>query len=85
VLRGTAAKGGTRSAGEAAQIAMEHQLLVAVVCRLLGAPRLTIYARRQTGGAPGRPGPMPPIGDQELVQRIQRVLAPSRFAGEGYR
>jgi hypothetical protein len=78
-------KGGCSPAGEAAQIAMEHNLGVAVVCRVLGAPRSTIYARRRVGGQPGRPGPVPPISDEELVQRIRQVLADSPFAGEGYR
>jgi putative transposase len=64
---------------------MEHQLPLAVVCRLLDAPRSTIYARRRAGGASSRPGPMPAIGDQELVGLIRRVLADSPFAGEGYR
>jgi putative transposase len=64
---------------------MEHNLRVAVVCRVLGAPRSTIYARRRAGGQPGRPGPVPPIGDEELVRLIRRVLADSPFAGEGYR
>jgi putative transposase len=63
---------------------MDHQLPVAVVCRVLGAPRSTIYARRSSG-QPGRPGPVPPIGDQELIQLIRRVLVASPFAGEGYR
>ena len=64
---------------------MEHNLCVAVVCRVLGAPRSTIYTRRRAGGQPGRPGPVPPIGDEELVRLIRRVLADSPFAGEGYR
>jgi putative transposase len=64
---------------------MEQQLPVAVVCRLLGAPRSTIYARRRVGGQPSRPGPVPPIGDQELLGLIRRVLTDSPFAGEGYR
>jgi putative transposase len=61
---------------------MERHLPVSLVCRVLGAPRSTLYARRRVGGPPGRPGPMPPIGDQELVRLIRRVLADSRFAGE---
>jgi hypothetical protein len=64
---------------------MEHNLRVAVVCRGLGAPRSTIDARRRAGGQPGRPGPVPPIGDEELVRLIRRVLADSPFAGEGDR
>jgi putative transposase len=64
---------------------VEHHLPVAVVCRLLDAPRSTVYARRQTGGQPCRPGPVPPIGDQELLSLVRRVLTDSPFAGEGYR
>ena len=63
---------------------MAHQLPVAVVCRVLDAPRSTIYARR-SGGQPGRPGPVPPIDDAELVRLIRQVLTDSPFAGEGYR
>jgi putative transposase len=58
---------------------------VAVVGRVLGAPRSTIYARRRVGGQPGRPGPVPPISDEELVRLIRQVLQASPFAGEGYR
>jgi putative transposase len=64
---------------------MEHRLPLAVVCRLLGAPRSTIYARRVAGGPPGRPGPSTSISDADLVVLIRRVLADSPFAGEGYR
>jgi putative transposase len=63
---------------------MEHQLPVAVVCRVLGAPRSTVYARRQSK-LPARPGPATSIGDQELIQLIRLVLRASPFAGEGYR
>jgi transposase InsO family protein len=63
---------------------MDHQLPVAMVCRVLGAPRSTIYAR-QSGGQPGRPGPVPPIDDAELVELIRQVLTDSPFAGEGSR
>jgi putative transposase len=64
---------------------MERHLPVAVVCRVLGAPRSTIYARRAPAGPNRRPGPATTIDDQELVQLIRRVLADSPFAGEGYR
>ena len=63
---------------------MAHQLPVAVVCRVLGAPRSSIYARRQQR-MPARPGPATSIGDQDLLQLIRRVLQASPFAGEGYR
>jgi hypothetical protein len=47
-----------------------HHLPVSLVCRVLGAPRSTIYARR-SGGQPGRPGPVPLIDDEELVRLIR--------------
>ena len=52
---------------------MEHQWPVAVVCRVLGAPRSTVYARRQPQ-LPARPGLATAIGDHDLVQLIRRVL-----------
>jgi hypothetical protein len=64
---------------------MEHRLPVAVVCRVLGAPRSTVYARRGRAGMPLRPGPATSISDDQLVRLIRRVLAASPFAGEGYR
>jgi putative transposase len=63
---------------------MEHQLPVAVVCRVLGAPRSTVYDRRQSK-VPTRPGPVTSIGDHDLLQLIRLVLRASPFAGEGYR
>jgi hypothetical protein len=60
---------------------MDRKLPLTVVCRVLGAPRSTIYARRRAGQPPGRPGPVPAIGDQELVGWIRQVLAASPFAG----
>ena len=64
---------------------MAYQLPLAVVCRVLGAPRSTIYARR--GHAPGsvRPGPATAISDTNLLGLIRQVLVASPFAGEGYR
>ena len=64
---------------------MEHQLPVAVVCRVLGAPRSSIYARRASASASGRPGSATLISDRDLVELIRRVLEDSPFAGEGYR
>jgi HTH-like domain len=63
---------------------MEQQLPVAVVCRVLGAPRSTVSARRQQTVS-ARSGPATAIGDQDLVQLIRLVLRASPFAGEGYR
>jgi hypothetical protein len=64
---------------------MAHQLPLAVVCRVLGAPRSTIYARR--GHSPGsvRPGPATSISDTNLLGLIRQVLVASPFAGEGDR
>jgi putative transposase len=63
---------------------MAHQLPVAVVCRVLGAPRSSVYARRH-GQQRARPGPATSISDPDLLQRIRQVLVTSPFAGEGYR
>ena len=63
---------------------MAHQLPVAVVCRVLDAPRSTVYARRQPT-VPLRPGPTTSISDTDLLGLIHQVLAVSPFAGEGYR
>jgi hypothetical protein len=54
-------------------------------CRVLGAPRSTIYARRLAGGRRSRPGPATSIGEQELLRLMRPVLRDSPFAGEGYR
>jgi putative transposase len=64
---------------------MDHQLPVAVVCRVLSAPRSSVYARRAQAGAGGRPGPATSITDSDLVALIRQVLVGSPFAGEGYR
>jgi putative transposase len=64
---------------------MEHQLPVAVVCRVLGAPRSTVYACRAQIDARGRPGPATSISDSDLLRLIRQVLVASPFAGEGYR
>ena len=69
-------------AREAAQIAMERSLPLTVVCRVLGAPRSTVYARRRAGAQPGRHGPVPTTSDEVLVRLIRQVLADSPFAGE---
>jgi len=63
---------------------VEHQLPVAVVCRVLGAPRSTVDARRQATVL-ARPGPATSISDHDLLGLIRQVLVASPFAGEGYR
>ena len=64
---------------------MDHQLPVAVVCRVLGAPRSTVYARRAQPVPVAGPGPATSISDHDLVELIRQVLVASPFAGEGYR
>jgi putative transposase len=64
---------------------MDHQLPVAVVCRVLDAPRSTVYARRVRTDPPVRPGPVTAISDSDLLGLIRQVLVASPFAGEGYR
>jgi hypothetical protein len=76
-------RGAADPAGEAAQIAMASQRPVAVVCRVLGAPRSSLYARRAAAGAGGRPGPATSISDRDLVELIRQVLDAAPFAGEG--
>ena len=61
---------------------MEHHLALAVVCRVLGAPRSSVYARRAHAGAGGRPGPATSISDRDLLGLIRQVLVASPFAGE---
>ena len=59
---------------------------VAVVCRVLEAPRSTVYARRTRGDGPAcRSGPVCAVSDDELISAIRAVLAASPFCGEGYR
>lgn len=78
-------KGRCDAAGEAAEIAVEAKLPLATVCRILEAPRSTIYHRRARGDGCRRPGPATDINDEELVVAIRAVLADSPFCGEGYR
>jgi putative transposase len=64
---------------------MDHQLPLALVCRVLGAPRSSIYARRASAGTRGRAGPDNPASETNMVELIHQVLVASPFAGEGYR
>jgi putative transposase len=64
---------------------MASQRPVAVVCRAVGAPRSSVYARRVQAGGCGRPGPATSISDHDLVELIRLVLDASPFAGEGDR
>jgi putative transposase len=85
LLSGIQQVGAVDPAGEAAQIAMERELPLALVCRVLGAPRSSVYARRARSPGAARPGPTGSISDTELLRLIRQVLLASPFAGEGYR
>jgi putative transposase len=57
------------------------------VTRVWGAARATLYRHRRCDepGAGRRPGPVGPMPDEALVEAIRKLLADSRFHGEGYR
>ena len=63
---------------------MELDYPLAAVCRVLGAPRSTVYHRRARL-EPRRPGPRTEVSDDQLLVLIRSVLAESPFCGEGYR
>ena len=60
---------------------------LALVCRVWGAPRATIYRHRvpPRAGSPRRPGPVGSMPDAALLQAIRTILAASPFHGEGHR
>jgi hypothetical protein len=62
---------------------MEHNLHLAAVCRVLDAPRSTVYARRAHTDPLARPGPATSIGDDQLVRLLRQegLLAPQRVRG----
>ena len=62
--------GAVDPAGEATQMAMDQQLPLAVVCRVLGEPRSTVYARRGRATGTPRPGPADSISDNDLLELI---------------
>lgn len=84
-------KGAPDPAGEAAEVSAELAVPLALVCRVLAAPRSTVYARRASshavaaGTLGARPGPVGAVGDDQLVELIRQVLSDSPFCGEGYR
>jgi putative transposase len=60
---------------------------LALVCRVWGASRSTVYRHREPPRAepPRRPGPVGPMPDAALLAAIGAVLAASPFHGEGHR
>lgn len=53
---------------------------LALVCRVWGVARSTVYRHREPprAAAPRRPGPVGPMPDTELLGAIRAVLAASR-------
>ena len=62
----------------------ETGVSLATCCRILGAPRSTVYARRRPGSCAKR-GPRTVMPDEELLQRIREAIMRSPFSGEGHR
>src|SRR4051812_49810561 len=60
---------------------------LALVCRVWGVARSTVYRHREPprAAAPRRPGPAGPMPDADLLEAIRAVLAASPFRGEGHR
>jgi len=56
-----------------------------LVCRVCGAPRATVYFRRQVRPEPRKRGPKPLITDAVLLPMIRESLATSPFREEGHR
>ena len=56
-----------------------------LVCRVCGAPRATVYFRRQVRPEPRKRGPKPLIPDAVLLPMIRENLANSPFREEGHR
>jgi putative transposase len=70
-------------------VSAETGVALATVCRLTGAPRSTVYARRDRAGVE-RPlrrkrGPVVAICDEDLTELIREVIRSSPFSGEGHR
>jgi len=61
---------------------------LAAVCRVWNISRATLYRRRtpmEAKPAVRRRGPIGPMPDAELVERIRTIIAASPFHGEGHR
>ncbi len=60
---------------------------LALVCRVWRVARATVYRRRVPAdrGPRRRPGPVGPMPDGGLLERIRGVLDASPFHGEGHR
>lgn len=73
---------------EAVTLSIGRPCGVARTCRMLSAPRSSVYAarmRRTNLSVLGRRGPKTPLSDAALVERIREILVASPFHGEGHR
>jgi hypothetical protein len=69
-------------------VSAETKAPLAVVCRVLDAPRSTVYSRAALALCPVIPlkrGPRTSLTDDELLEKIREVIRSSPFAGEGHR
>jgi len=62
-------------------VSAETGFRLATVCRILGAPRSTIYTRRLERAATKR-GPRTELSDAQLTELIRAILDQPIFAGE---
>jgi transposase InsO family protein len=86
VAGGGPKKGAADPAQEAAEVSEETGVGLAACCRILRAPRSTIYARRRPfGGNSSKRGPRTAVSDDELLVRIREAIRRSPFSGEGHR
>jgi putative transposase len=58
---------------------------LARVARVWGICRASVYRHRRPAVPAGRPGPIGPMRDSELVAVIREILGAGGFHGEGYR
>jgi transposase InsO family protein len=59
---------------------------LATVCKIVGAPRSSVYARRRADvGVGGKRGPRTELSDTELLEKIRTSITDSPFSGEGHR
>lgn len=58
---------------------------LATCCRILGAPRSTVYARAAGTRPSAKRGPSTRHSDAELTELIREVIVASPFSGEGHR
>jgi len=67
-------------------VSEETGVNLAACCRILRAPRSTVYARRRpSGGNSIKRGPHTALADDELAERIREAIMRSPFSGEGHR